>query len=203
MDIILRKEALTKGLKRYYTGKPCKRGHVAERFINGPCVECNRQHGKDYVVNNYEKYKVNHNKASKQWNIDNPKKRKAITKKYNTANKELIKDRNRKEYLSNIEKYREISRIASNEYRKKYPERRAASVAKRKAKKLQAIPLWYENEKVKLIYLKRGELSKLWGIQLHVDHIIPLQGENVCGLHCWDNLQLMEAKLNISKNNKF
>lgn len=43
MKIITRKEAKEKGLKRYFTGKACKNGHIAERLVcNKTCVECER-----------------------------------------------------------------------------------------------------------------------------------------------------------------
>ena len=38
---------------------------------------------------------------------------------------------------------------------------------------------------------------------MHVDHIIPLISDNVCGLHCWDNLQILEEHLNYKKQNKY
>lgn len=40
-EIILRKEAIAKRLKTYFTGKPCKHGHIAKRFtLSGTCYEC-------------------------------------------------------------------------------------------------------------------------------------------------------------------
>ena len=40
-EVISRKDARDRGLKRYFTGRPCKYGHIAERFTsNGSCVEC-------------------------------------------------------------------------------------------------------------------------------------------------------------------
>jgi hypothetical protein len=49
MQIISRAEAKAKGLKRYFTGKPCKHGHVAERQVfNATCVECERTALKRY-----------------------------------------------------------------------------------------------------------------------------------------------------------
>ena len=51
-SIISRDEARALGLKRFFTGKPCKRGHVAERWAcgggGGECVECSLENGRKY-----------------------------------------------------------------------------------------------------------------------------------------------------------
>lgn len=73
----------------------------------------------------------------------------------------------------------------------------AAKAAKRRAAKLQATPAWADLEEIKNVYLEAQYFD------MHVDHIIPLQGENVCGLHVWDNLQLLPAVENIKKGNKY
>lgn len=65
----------------------------------------------------------------------------------------------------------------------------------------RAIPPWADQTAMHLIYKKRDELNALWGTNLEVDHIVPLQGKTVCGLHCEDNLQLLDKPLNASKNN--
>lgn len=46
--IITRQEAIAQGRTRYYTGKPCKHGHLAERHIGGSCSECQRIYQKAY-----------------------------------------------------------------------------------------------------------------------------------------------------------
>jgi 5-methylcytosine-specific restriction endonuclease McrA len=46
-------------------------------------------------------------------------------------------------------------------------------------------------------------LNKSTGVQWHVDHIIPLQGKNVSGLHVPENLQVIQGSLNIKKGNRF
>lgn len=53
------------------------------------------------------------------------------------------------------------------------------------------------------MYKKRDELSKIWNIMLHVDHIIPLNNDTVCGLHCFDNMQLLDIQSNSEKSNKY
>lgn len=73
----------------------------------------------------------------------------------------------------------------------------AAKAAKRRAAKLQATPPWADLEEIKNVYLE----AQYFG--MHVDHIIPLQGKNVCGLHVWDNLQLLSAVENIKKGNRY
>lgn len=66
----------------------------------------------------------------------------------------------------------------------------------RKALKLDRVPLWANLDKIKEIYSKCPE-------GYHVDHIIPLQGTLVSGLHVENNLQYLTAKDNLEKHNKF
>lgn len=74
-----------------------------------------------------------------------------------------------------------------------------AYLAKYRANKLNATPTWLSKEHYKLIQEKYTE-AKLLGLE--VDHIIPLQGKNVCGLHVPWNLQLLTRQENASKSNK-
>lgn len=53
-----KREAIAAGKTRYFTGKPCKRGHVAERLVcNNACVECNKIIVRGYIKRNPEKHK--------------------------------------------------------------------------------------------------------------------------------------------------
>lgn len=67
MEIITREEAIKKGNIYYFTGKPCKHGHIAERTcLNGVCIECSklrRQNNKESIAKNKKKYYEN-NKES-------------------------------------------------------------------------------------------------------------------------------------------
>lgn len=105
--------------------------------------------------------------------------------------------------------YRKEWDEANPDYAKEYrqsPEgnaiRRALN-AKRRAQKLQATPAWADHEAIKAIYAEARRLEDVLGIEMHCDHVIPLQGELVCGLHVETNLQIIPAALNVRKSNKF
>lgn len=71
--------------------------------------------------------------------------------------------------------------------------------AKRRAAILKATPLWANDQAIKRIYVEAAFLTKATGIRYEVDHIIPLQGKNVCGLHVANNLQVIKMIQNRQK----
>lgn len=66
----------------------------------------------------------------------------------------------------------------------------------KRARKLFAMPPWTDYYEMKAIYQNRPPGN-------HVDHIIPLVHDMVCGLHCPANLQYLPAGVNCSKKNHF
>ena len=91
-------------------------------------------------------------------------------------------------------------------YRKRYPEKHNARQQMREALKISRVPSWateQDNRDISAMYALAKKLESLTGVVYHVDHIIPLNGTNVCGLHTPRNLQILEASLNVKKSNKF
>lgn len=81
-----------------------------------------------------------------------------------------------------------------------------AATAKRRATKLLATPRWLTSEhyvQIEAFYTLAKDLEIQTGIKHHVDHIVPLQGNNVSGLHVPWNLQVIKAEDNIKKGNRF
>ena len=75
----------------------------------------------------------------------------------------------------------------------------------RRATKLKATPIWLTTEQknqINNIYKNCLNITKQTGIKHNVDHIIPLKGKKVCGLHVPWNLQILTATENNSKNNR-
>lgn len=78
--------------------------------------------------------------------------------------------------------------------------------AQRSLRKLQATPAWVDaahRQRISAIYAATQQVQEATGTVYHVDHIVPLVNERVCGLHVWWNLQPLPELLNIVKNNTF
>lgn len=84
----------------------------------------------------------------------------------------------------------------SQRYYERYPEKGRARAAAYRTRKRKALPQWVDINEIENIYLSCPEGH-------HVDHIVPLKGKEVCGLHVPWNLQYLPAKENISKGNRF
>lgn len=94
--------------------------------------------------------------------------------------------------------------LKSREWRKNNPAHRNALKAKYKSAKNQASPNWLNKEQLDKIisfYELAIECQSLTGDEYQVDHIIPIRGKNVCGLHVPWNLQVLPADLNRRKSN--
>lgn len=116
----------------------------------------------------------------------------------------------------NKEKYQALGKIrrSTEEYREKHRIKILESYyrdksgffarnAKRKASKLKATPVWSDLVEIRNIYKLSVLMSNSSGLKYHVDHILPLQGKSVCGLHIPSNLRIIPQVDNLSKNNKF
>ncbi len=138
---------------------------------------------------------------AKKWAIQNPDKRKSIRKKWRDANYEKA----RSIEITSAKKHRPKKSQYQRRYRQDNPGLSASYCAKRRAAQLEATPKWLtENQRLEIeqIYIQASELSWLSEGGLHVDHIVPLQGKEVRGLHVPWNLQILPAPLNFSKSNK-
>lgn len=76
-------------------------------------------------------------------------------------------------------------------------------VRRRQANKLKATPAWANRKAMQLIYWQARQITEILGECYDVDHIVPLQGATVCGLHCEANLQFLPSKENRRKHNRY
>lgn len=115
----------------------------------------------------------------------------------------LSTEAKRERAAKNRESSREKIRLISREWAKRNVGKVNSRTAQRRALKKQAMPLWADNSAIRRIYQDCVRRSKATGMRHEVDHIIPLQGKNVCGLHVAENLQIITAMDNRLKSNKF
>lgn len=111
-----------------------------------------------------------------------------------------------KENKDSVLEYRKQNKDRTAEYYRNNRSRYNAHAAKRRASKLNSTPSWLTDRELELInqmYLDAKYLESKNGIKYHVDHIVPLQGENVCGLHVPWNLQVITAEENLIKSNNY
>jgi len=179
METMTRQQALAAGLNRYYTGKPCPHGHVAMRRVSGACCECARL---DKLA----------------WRKANPEFVKVLKLAEQKRNREKANERNRRYAATHREQIRE----KNIKWAKENPAASSAKQARRRSRKLCATPAWADHGKIDRAYEMVAEYRSK-GINAHVDHIVPLQGRMVCGLHVHYNLQIIDGKYNLSKSNKF
>ena len=69
-----------------------------------------------------------------------------------------------------------------------------------------AVPNWLtleQKKEIRKLHLKQRQIRDTQNKEYHIDHIVPLNGETVCGLHVPWNLQLIPEKENLSKSNNW
>ena len=140
---------------------------------------------------------------------------KRLKKEWYERNKALTIERARLWALANPEKKHEIHRknrekdlknhnARNREWNKNNKPAKAALQAKRKSTILQRTPAWDPDAHLIIAkYQLAAMLTKASGIEHHVDHIIPLQGRKVSGLHVFSNLRVIPGSDNVKKSNSF
>lgn len=205
---VSRSEAKSAGLPQYFTGKPCKQGHLAPKFTNnGSCAECLLKRRREYM---------------KRWAAENPELKKQRAAEWYDKKRDEVIERVRANYYKDLEKSRQRARdyaathakeavLRVQNWKKNNPEKAKlndinrdpvalhAAKAKYRAAKRQACPSWVDKAhmaRIHVIYRLRREISEQTGITHEVDHIVPLQGKTVCGLHVWWNLRVIPKEQN-------
>jgi 5-methylcytosine-specific restriction endonuclease McrA len=179
-----RKEAQALGAKFYFTGEPCVRGHIALRKTKGSCLECVKE---DWAVDNERRKEKPKTEAAK-----------AAGRRYYEKNRQAViaraaarpaeeKRRNRADY-----KDRNVDVVRAD-----------TSVRKRRHR--EATPKWLtpaERLQMRDLYVQARKMTELTRERYVVDHIVPLRGEEVCGLHVPWNLRVITQEENLKKSNK-
>ena len=178
-----RKEALSLDLA-FYEGRQCKYGHGnLRRTTDRHCVECQRNHSKS------EKAKM----VTSMWREANRERAREHSKNHDRkrAKSKAVYDRERRD--ADPDYFRQKA--------KEWAENNSAAVrernARRRAKQRLACPVWLTPDH----HFEINNVYSKCPTGYEVDHIVPLNGKSVCGLHVPWNLQYLTEKENAIKGN--
>jgi hypothetical protein len=179
-----RKEAQATGAKFYFTGEPCVRGHIALRKTKGACLECVRE---DWALDNERRKEKPKSEAAK-----------AAGKRYYEKNKHAVIARA-------AARPTEEKRRLQAQYKDQHVDATRADTSVRRRRHREATPKWLTKEErlqMRNLYVQARKMTELTREQYVVDHIVPLRGESVCGLHVPWNLRVITQDENLKKSNK-
>lgn len=179
-----RAEAAAQGATHYFTGVACKQGHIAPRKTKGVCVECMRL---DWAASNALRGEQPKSEASKE-----------AGRRYYEKNRAAVLARA-------IARPIEDKRAYRNKHKQANPDMYKTLTSFRRRRFRDATPPWLTSRQkadIRQLYQIAITMSKTTGQRYVVDHIIPLQGETVCGLHVPWNLRVITQEENLVKSNK-
>jgi len=187
MNIVSLATAKSTGLTRYFSGEPCAKGHVAERLVSSrACCECTKIKLAQYRIDNRAVLLEKKRTYAKNQRLKNPEHVYAIAKK-------------------SVAKHRISRNEEKAAWRKKHSGRVLAWTRMRQLAKKQRTPAWltdFDKLKIECYYSVAAMLTRVNREPWHVDHILPLQGAVVSGLHVPANLQLLRGVENMRKGNR-
>lgn len=193
---------LVKELSQFYKSSKIKCGYRSD------CKEC----GKKYKQNNKDIVRRSVKKYDDKNKMKKAKRNQILREKYKNSKKSYIikkwctkcQETKKIEYFNKNSTIKDgynswckyCINIANADYYKRNPERKRKDSANRRCSKIQRTPKWANIDKIKEIYLNVPPGHD-------VDHIVPLNGKNVSGLHVDYNLQYLLSSKNRSKGNKY
>lgn len=202
---LIRVAAMEKGEQYYVPEKPCAKGHYLRATSGGGCIECKKAAEKRRYYADPEKTK-SRTKSKYHKNAEKLKAKRRL-------NHEKVKDDPivKAKACERARRWRELNpnsetlKASRKKWKLNNPHKVQADGVKRKISEMQRTPKWLSEEDywlIEEIYALAILRTKLHGFQWHVDHIIPLQGKLVSGLHVPKNLQVIPWLDNIKKANK-
>lgn len=165
--------------------------HTTSDGLRKECKACTRAKTKENYFADHEAKKEYH----RQYAASGKKRPQVVTKEKQREYNASKYRRNREKILAGVKKYQSENRAAANARKKAYKETKRG-----------ATPKWLVDHDKLVIeqkYLLAGIHEWVTGMKWHVDHVIPLRGAKVSGLHVPDNLQVILAEENLTKSNRF
>lgn len=209
-------EALSAGCKVYLTGNPCRNGHTAFKYVStGGCTTCavlsaqrRAKANPDEIAAYLKAYTATnidaHRERGREWKKKNPLAVKVSAKRYRDQDKVKSAASKRHAERSMDPSYVMTRNLRNADWRRKNPSLCLSYVNARRAARMHRTPCWLTDDDhwiMEQAYELAQTRTKMFGFPWHVDHVIPLRGRRVSGLHTPTNLQVIPAVENLKKGN--
>lgn len=208
LHIVTRATAMRLGFRRYFTGKACARGHIDNRSVDGGCMQCLREK-QNRRLHGDPAYREVHRKSCLKRQtrlLSDPERRKRIRDREGDLHRSSNARKSKKAIADALRYDRAANTAQRREWCRANPDKARHLVALRRARRLQATPPWLSKEQrleIRKVYELAVFAQEIAGEPFHVDHVVPLKGKLVCGLHVPWNLQAIPARDNLRKHAKF
>ncbi len=197
METISRIEARAMGFTRYYTSIPCSRGHISPRLVsNATCVACAK------AKKGEEGSRALAAEAVRLRRARDPEVFRSQERERRAKNPDVFRAQDRARWVGG-KADRQAEWLKAD--RAARPWIYAERARRRKMAVRRATPEWLTKEQrgeIITFYKEAHRMSQETGVKHHVDHIVPLNGVGVCGLHVPWNLQVITAMDNLKKGNR-
>lgn len=203
LHLIDRATAKAHGLKRYFTGEPCNIGGIGERSTSDKKCQCkhHREKNKDKCRKRYKEKRDYECARKRSVYVQNKDCLLAKTREWRNKNRDRDLAKKKEYYNNNRDKFKAMHKSwkqSNNDLMRYYQQNKRANRKLRKPSWFTELDEFVLQQCSKLCDLRKQSTGFDW----HIDHMIPLQAKNVCGLHVWNNLQVIPGYLNTSKRNK-
>ena len=190
--------------KHYFTGRPCLRGHIAPRRAGkGDCLACSNEATKRCLAARYEAERPAREERKRTWEAERPARQEARRERARAAARRdyllrLVEEGTEEVRREGREKSQAIYRRDPEAQRARRRERGRRGQAGYRALRLRTPP-WLSDDEVR--ELERFYAERPTGLE--VDHIVPIVGLHVAGLHVRENLQYLTRAKNVQKSKRW
>ncbi len=206
--------------------QPVENFHKNKKAKDGLSYECKscknareekyREENREILRIRSKEQRIKNPGANREWRKKNPDRFRANQKRYKDKNRKEIRKKGLEYYHNNRERQLALSKKRRDENPekehkrcKKYRQENKGTIntktARRRAAQLQRTPSWLTEEhlkQIKDVYNEAARLTKETGVAHEVDHVFPLQGDDISGLHVPWNLQILQKPVHVFKGNR-
>src|SRR3990167_6062380 len=220
LGVVSRHEAIGQNLPRFFTGRPCRRGHLAERRVDGGhCIECQRitqagfharhptrnaQYHRKYYAGHKDEYKAEvmrrrrenleqYNSTRRRWYAANAEREATRAREWRKLHPPTPAQRKAaiERATAHAKRTPDRRREINSAWQKRNPGKVNSQTAKRRAARERATPPWVDLVAVGAFYEAAAQVTRMTGTPYEVDHIEPLLGRTARGLHVPWNLRVI------------